>query len=662
MKRFTALWLALLLAVAAVGASAASPTPFDGLEDYFVDYDDMDGTVWVEYTNLPALVTEVNGWPVYATLAFYSYESDGRWYAMLQAYFGMDNTEIVIDKMIVLVDGVRYTLTGEPSMDTGGNYTELMVPIGQTALQMLEAMSTTGGEVKVRFSTADGNLDFNMTDIQLQAMADLYHAYAGSSFYDAGMLYDIDFYYPVTVADAPTPFLADSAPPATVPEGGAIDTLWDIPLGSMPEQAAAIVQQQFGVTLELNDSADTGAPDGEVYYPMVVTLMSPYGQPLSLLGKPVDAVLYFKENSFFAAGLQVLGDTYGFADEDAGADADARAQRLEEALAYFDLLTGAYGAPQSAMLRTYEDIAPMDWSFWANPQYTHEASALTDAGALDGDALRAALRAHSNLRVEVRMGSLLATMTCGSMTPGKPFAINMTLDFDYEDAANQAAPVPKATQAPQPAASTGGYTAAELAALEGYRTLSVGMRGEDVLRLKERMYELGYFKNPSANSQYTETTAEYVNEFLRNNGVANPDGTMTPEQQLLFYSDRAIAKPKPITYDRLAYKDVARSAEQYVGQRWKITTYVVQQIDDASSSDVRLVLSADRRGNQIIYAQVPGFKNWTWGGDGQPVTRLLQGDKVEIFCEILGEYSYETISGKWLTVPLVSVVEMNLYY
>ena len=70
------------------------------------------------------------------------------------------------------------------------------------------------------------------------------------------------------------------------------------------------------------------------------------------------------------------------------------------------------------------------------------------------------------------------------------------------------------------------------------------MKDPDVARLKERMYELGYFNNRTDNNNYTETTAEYVKEFQRANGLA-ADGIATPEMQALFFSKYAIPKPTP---------------------------------------------------------------------------------------------------------------------
>jgi peptidoglycan hydrolase-like protein with peptidoglycan-binding domain len=74
-----------------------------------------------------------------------------------------------------------------------------------------------------------------------------------------------------------------------------------------------------------------------------------------------------------------------------------------------------------------------------------------------------------------------------------------------------------------------------------YQTLTVGSTGADVAALKQRMYELGYFKNNVVNQTFTSKTAEYVKEFERINGFY-VDGIADPEMQTLFYSDKALPK------------------------------------------------------------------------------------------------------------------------
>lgn len=85
------------------------------------------------------------------------------------------------------------------------------------------------------------------------------------------------------------------------------------------------------------------------------------------------------------------------------------------------------------------------------------------------------------------------------------------------------------------------------AELAQYQTLTVGDKGESVLKLKDRMLELGYFRNPTTNDAFTVKTAEYVEAFQERNGL-EVTGVATPEMQALFYSDLAAVGPNSPDY------------------------------------------------------------------------------------------------------------------
>ena len=72
-----------------------------------------------------------------------------------------------------------------------------------------------------------------------------------------------------------------------------------------------------------------------------------------------------------------------------------------------------------------------------------------------------------------------------------------------------------------------------------YRTLQKGDSGEDVLRLKEAMYMLGYFSTRKFSSEYNDTTAERVKQLQKKNGLS-PTGKADPELQALIYSGECV--------------------------------------------------------------------------------------------------------------------------
>ncbi len=86
-------------------------------------------------------------------------------------------------------------------------------------------------------------------------------------------------------------------------------------------------------------------------------------------------------------------------------------------------------------------------------------------------------------------------------------------------------PLPSAP-ASQPSASTP----------SPYRTLSVGDSGADVLRLKQAMYYLGYFKSlDNLSDSYNRVMSERIENLQKTNRLT-PDGVATPELQALVFS------------------------------------------------------------------------------------------------------------------------------
>ena len=72
-----------------------------------------------------------------------------------------------------------------------------------------------------------------------------------------------------------------------------------------------------------------------------------------------------------------------------------------------------------------------------------------------------------------------------------------------------------------------------------YRTLKKGDTGEDVMRLKEAMYELGYFTTTKFSAEYNDTTAERVAQLQEKNGLS-PTGKADAALQALIYSGECI--------------------------------------------------------------------------------------------------------------------------
>ena len=109
------------------------------------------------------------------------------------------------------------------------------------------------------------------------------------------------------------------------------------------------------------------------------------------------------------------------------------------------------------------------------------------------------------------------------------------------------------------------YTEEELAQ---YHTLNVGDRNVDVLALRKRLYELGYYAKPNENALYTESTADVVRMFQQDCGLEET-GTADPYTQALLFDDRMLAREgsaQEVTY-------LQNKAQPLYIQRAEITSY-----------------------------------------------------------------------------------------
>ena len=109
------------------------------------------------------------------------------------------------------------------------------------------------------------------------------------------------------------------------------------------------------------------------------------------------------------------------------------------------------------------------------------------------------------------------------------------------------------------------YTEEEL---EQYHTLNVGDRNADVLALRKRLYELGYYAKPNENALYTESTADVVRMFQQDCGLEET-GTADPYTQALLFDDRMLAREgsaQEVTY-------LQNKAQPLYIQRAEITSY-----------------------------------------------------------------------------------------
>ena len=74
-----------------------------------------------------------------------------------------------------------------------------------------------------------------------------------------------------------------------------------------------------------------------------------------------------------------------------------------------------------------------------------------------------------------------------------------------------------------------------------YAELRVGSQGQEVLDMKQRFLELSYFRTTSFNDRFTDSTAETVRLFEKNNGLP-VDGVADAGMLGVLFSDMAVGK------------------------------------------------------------------------------------------------------------------------
>lgn len=76
---------------------------------------------------------------------------------------------------------------------------------------------------------------------------------------------------------------------------------------------------------------------------------------------------------------------------------------------------------------------------------------------------------------------------------------------------------------------------------ESYRDLESGDSGDDVLAMKERLYELGYYTTSKLTASYTDSVSDVIKKFQKNSGLT-ATGNADAYTQAVLFSDAAVKK------------------------------------------------------------------------------------------------------------------------
>ncbi len=95
-----------------------------------------------------------------------------------------------------------------------------------------------------------------------------------------------------------------------------------------------------------------------------------------------------------------------------------------------------------------------------------------------------------------------------------------------------------------------------------YRTLKVGNNGDDVKKLKQRLYTLGYYKSNDLDEKFTADTLKRIKQFESDCGLEETE-EVSPALQELIFSDNAYSKKNGDTLNGQAVELAETDANGY---------------------------------------------------------------------------------------------------
>ena len=128
--------------------------------------------------------------------------------------------------------------------------------------------------------------------------------------------------------------------------------------------------------------------------------------------------------------------------------------------------------------------------------------------------------------------------------------------------------------------------------------------------------------------------------------------TLMNDGYLSFLSDgfAVYCEKQEIIYEELSFRSLARRPENYNGTYAKFSGTVAQVIGSRTGDYYQIRLAVDNNYDQIIFAE---FIH-------KPDYNLLDGDQVTVYVHLAGEYTYNTVWGNTLTVPLAFILTNDL--
>ncbi len=201
---------------------------------------------------------------------------------------------------------------------------------------------------------------------------------------------------------------------------------------------------------------------------------------------------------------------------------------------------------------------------------------------------------------------------------------------------------------------------------ELYEAIGKKASGENVSLLQKRLKELGYL-NGEASGTWDKVSIAAMKDYEKAVGVKKSDGLASVAEQEAIFSANAQPKPTPEPtatpkptptankkkgYGTFSYKSVSRNPEEYIGDKVKISGYVLQVMGNRTDGyDIRLATKG--RYDNIVYIYILP--------ENAPDYNILEDDKLILYATLAGDYMYTSTLGAEITLPLASadIVEMN---
>lgn len=177
-----------------------------------------------------------------------------------------------------------------------------------------------------------------------------------------------------------------------------------------------------------------------------------------------------------------------------------------------------------------------------------------------------------------------------------------------------------------------------------YVSVQKGDKGNDVKKVQARLIELGYLSG-NADGAFGNGTMTAVKLFQNQNGLAASGIADAEMQTVLFSSDC----PKAKVYGSLEYKGVSRNPDEYTGKYVKFDGKVLQEMQDDDILSFRIATKGNY--DNVVYVIMKMPENYS---------RILEDDKVTVYGAYADLYSYTTVMGATVTIPLILADMINL--